>query len=192
MDRMAHVDVDQSTVKPHSFQTLSKVFFLQERHAFLKISRQILVRHRNKWNNSSKIQILSVCCCSILVVKVVWWKKSLFPMGFCLKRSWWFFSVSIKTPPTKFQVSTGLSWSPLYLPESQRGTFPVVFFRKGPGMGFVWDGGYGYPGMFIDSQGQSPSVGGGWWWWWLVVRYLQSLRKRLLSVDFFDRIIALQ
>lgn len=27
MDRMAHVDVDQSTVKPHSFQTLSKVFF---------------------------------------------------------------------------------------------------------------------------------------------------------------------
>ena len=30
-------------------------------------------------------------------------------------------------------------------------------------MGFVWDGGYGYPGMFIDSQGQSPSVGGGWW-----------------------------
>ena len=25
-----------------------------------------------------------------------------------------------------------------------------------------------------------------------MVRYLQSLRKRLLSVDFFDRIIALQ
>ena len=83
MDRMAHVDVDQSTVKPHSFQTLSKVFFLQERHAFLKISRQILVRHRN---NSSKIQILSVCCCSILVVKVAGWKKITIPHGFLRKK----------------------------------------------------------------------------------------------------------
>ena len=128
MDRMAHVDVDQSTVKPHSFQTLSKVFFLQERHAFLKISRQILVRHRNKWNNSSKnsdpecLLLFHPGGQSCLV------EKNHSSHGFCSQRSWWFFSVSIKTPPTKFQVSTGLSWSALYLPESQRGTFPVFFF----------------------------------------------------------------
>ena len=157
MDRMAHVDVDQSTVKPHSFQTLSKVFFLQERHAFLKISRQILVRHRNKWNNSSKIQILSVCCCSILVVKVAWWKKITASHGFLASRSWWFFSEkSIKNTSNKIP---GLHWAFVvaFVPplKSERHLPSGFFFRKGPGIGwFVWDGGYGYPGMFIDSQGQ--------------------------------------